>query len=63
MKMSMGMVCPHTGVYSPRPGRRVGVGGEGQHERGITEERKGQPWGQETRLLTLDPSPADLVGP
>lgn len=63
MEMSVGMVCPHTGVYSPRPGRRVGVGGEGRHERGITEERKGQPSGQETRLLTPDPSPADLVGP
>ena len=46
--MSMGMVCPDTWGYSPRPGWRVGVGGEGQHERGIMEERKGQPWGQET---------------
>lgn len=63
MKMRMGMVCPATWVYSPRPGRRVGAGGKGRHEQSIMEERKGQPWGQETRLLTLDPSPADLVGP
>ena len=30
MKMSTGMVCPDTWVYSPRPGWRGGVGELGE---------------------------------